>query len=66
MSERGFKNLFMLPGCLKVLAQKIPEGLIIGLDATVDAEDVFFMVLLREDDKPQFVFIWEGTKYTFN
>ncbi|NXF91484.1 CEP41 protein, partial [Eubucco bourcierii] len=31
MCERGFENLFMLSGGLKVLAQKIPEGLITGL-----------------------------------
>ncbi|TRZ10995.1 hypothetical protein HGM15179_016109 [Zosterops borbonicus] len=30
MCERGFENLFMLSGGLKVLAQKIPEGLITG------------------------------------
>ncbi|XP_019501729.1 PREDICTED: centrosomal protein of 41 kDa isoform X2 [Hipposideros armiger] len=30
MCERGFENLFMLSGGLKVLAQKFPEGLITG------------------------------------
>uniref|UniRef100_A0A8C0BNW6 Centrosomal protein 41 n=1 Tax=Buteo japonicus TaxID=224669 RepID=A0A8C0BNW6_9AVES len=30
MCERGFENLFMLSGGLKVLAQKIPEGLVTG------------------------------------
>ncbi|NXQ90809.1 CEP41 protein, partial [Nyctibius grandis] len=30
MCERGFENVFMLSGGLKVLAQKIPEGLITG------------------------------------
>lgn len=30
MCERGFENLFMLSGGLKVLAQKVPEGLITG------------------------------------
>ncbi|NXK91291.1 CEP41 protein, partial [Formicarius rufipectus] len=30
MCERGFENLFMLSGGLKVLAQKIPEGLTTG------------------------------------
>ncbi|NXF40823.1 CEP41 protein, partial [Nyctibius bracteatus] len=30
MCERGFENLFMLSGGLKVLAQTIPEGLITG------------------------------------
>ncbi|NXF13999.1 CEP41 protein, partial [Smithornis capensis] len=30
MCERGFENLFLLSGGLKVLAQKIPEGLITG------------------------------------
>ncbi|NXH09543.1 CEP41 protein, partial [Bucco capensis] len=30
MCERGFENMFMLSGGLKVLAQKIPEGLITG------------------------------------
>ncbi|KAM9247233.1 centrosomal protein of 41 kDa isoform 2-T2 [Leptosomus discolor] len=30
MCERGFENLFMLSGGLKVLAQKIPDGLITG------------------------------------
>ncbi|XP_009069066.1 PREDICTED: centrosomal protein of 41 kDa [Acanthisitta chloris] len=30
MCERGFENIFMLSGGLKVLAQKIPEGLITG------------------------------------
>ncbi|XP_036295336.1 centrosomal protein of 41 kDa isoform X1 [Pipistrellus kuhlii] len=30
MCERGFENLFMLSGGLKVLAQKFPEGLMTG------------------------------------
>ncbi|XP_053465477.1 centrosomal protein of 41 kDa isoform X4 [Nycticebus coucang] len=30
MCERGFENLFMLSGGLKVLSQKFPEGLITG------------------------------------
>ncbi|XP_021497002.1 centrosomal protein of 41 kDa isoform X2 [Meriones unguiculatus] len=30
MCERGFENLFMLSGGLKVLAQKFPEGLVTG------------------------------------
>ncbi|KAM6306970.1 LOW QUALITY PROTEIN: centrosomal protein of 41 kDa-like [Podargus strigoides] len=30
MCERGFENLFMVSGGLKVLTQKIPEGLITG------------------------------------
>ncbi|KFO88581.1 Centrosomal protein of 41 kDa, partial [Buceros rhinoceros silvestris] len=30
MCERGFENLFMLSGGLKVLAQKVPEGLVTG------------------------------------
>ncbi|NWH66187.1 CEP41 protein, partial [Geococcyx californianus] len=30
MCERGFENLFILSGGLKVLAQKVPEGLITG------------------------------------
>uniref|UniRef100_A0A8D0L1G1 Centrosomal protein 41 n=1 Tax=Sphenodon punctatus TaxID=8508 RepID=A0A8D0L1G1_SPHPU len=30
MCERGFENLFMLSGGLKVISQKIPEGLITG------------------------------------
>ncbi|NXI37925.1 CEP41 protein, partial [Galbula dea] len=30
MCERGFENTFMLSGGLKVLAQKIPEGLVTG------------------------------------
>ncbi|NXL87153.1 CEP41 protein, partial [Alectura lathami] len=30
MCERGFENLFMLSGGLKVLLQKIPEGLVTG------------------------------------
>ncbi|XP_028602351.2 centrosomal protein of 41 kDa isoform X1 [Podarcis muralis] len=30
MCERGFENLFMLSGGLRVVAQKIPEGLITG------------------------------------
>ncbi|NWI52847.1 CEP41 protein, partial [Calyptomena viridis] len=30
MCERGFENLFLLSGGLKVLAQKIPEGLVTG------------------------------------
>ncbi|XP_053318053.1 centrosomal protein of 41 kDa [Spea bombifrons] len=30
MCERGFENLFMLSGGLKVIAQKFPEGLITG------------------------------------
>ncbi|XP_050181413.1 centrosomal protein of 41 kDa [Myiozetetes cayanensis] len=31
MCERGFENLFMLSGGLKVVAQKIPEGLVTGM-----------------------------------
>ena len=34
--------------------------------ATLDIKDMFFMVPLREEDKPQFAFTWEGTQYTFN
>ncbi|XP_026578111.1 centrosomal protein of 41 kDa isoform X2 [Pseudonaja textilis] len=30
MCERGFENLFMLSGGLRVVAQKIPEGLVTG------------------------------------
>uniref|UniRef100_A0A2D4N5S9 Rhodanese domain-containing protein n=1 Tax=Micrurus spixii TaxID=129469 RepID=A0A2D4N5S9_9SAUR len=30
MCERGFENLFMLSGGLRVIAQKIPEGLVTG------------------------------------
>ncbi|XP_019399350.1 PREDICTED: centrosomal protein of 41 kDa isoform X1 [Crocodylus porosus] len=30
MCERGFENVFMLSGGLKVLAQKVPEGLVTG------------------------------------
>ncbi|XP_050792920.1 centrosomal protein of 41 kDa isoform X1 [Gopherus flavomarginatus] len=30
MCERGFENLFMLSGGLKVVAQKVPEGLVTG------------------------------------
>ncbi|NXJ44450.1 POL3 protein, partial [Ciconia maguari] len=34
--------------------------------ATLDAKDMFFMIPLREEAKPQFAFTWEGTQYTFN
>ncbi|KAK4808438.1 hypothetical protein QYF61_004891 [Mycteria americana] len=34
--------------------------------ATLDLKDMFFMIALRKEDKPQFVFTWEGTQYTFN
>ncbi|KAK4829361.1 hypothetical protein QYF61_003288 [Mycteria americana] len=34
--------------------------------ATLDVKDMFFMIPLTEDDKPQFAFTWEGTQYTFN
>ncbi|NWI40403.1 POL5 protein, partial [Picathartes gymnocephalus] len=27
---------------------------------------IFFMVPIREEDKPKFAFTWEGTQYTFN
>uniref|UniRef100_A0A8C7E173 Centrosomal protein 41 n=1 Tax=Naja naja TaxID=35670 RepID=A0A8C7E173_NAJNA len=30
MCERGFENLFMLSGGLRVIAQKVPEGLVTG------------------------------------
>ncbi|XP_065510918.1 centrosomal protein of 41 kDa [Caloenas nicobarica] len=30
MCERGFENVFMLSGGLKVIAQKVPEGLVTG------------------------------------
>ncbi|GAB0208878.1 pol-like protein ENS-3 [Grus japonensis] len=33
---------------------------------TLDVKDIFFMMLLREEDKPQFAFTWEGVQYTFN
>ncbi|KAK4826224.1 hypothetical protein QYF61_006265 [Mycteria americana] len=34
--------------------------------ATLDVKDMFFMIPLRKEDKPQFAFIWEETQYTFN
>ncbi|XP_063996998.1 uncharacterized protein LOC135173782 [Pogoniulus pusillus] len=34
--------------------------------ATLDMKDMFFMVPLREEDKPQFAFTWQGIQYTFN
>lgn len=34
--------------------------------ATLDVKDMVFMVLLREEDNPQFAFTWEGTQYNFN
>ncbi|GAB0208422.1 pol-like protein ENS-3 [Grus japonensis] len=34
--------------------------------ATLDVKDMFFMIPLREEDKPQFAFTWEGVQYTFN
>lgn len=34
--------------------------------ATVDAEDVFFMIPLQQEDKPQFAFPWEGVQCTLN
>ena len=34
--------------------------------ATLDIKDMSFPVRLREEDKPQFAFTWDGTQYTFN
>lgn len=34
--------------------------------ATLDVKDMVFMIPLREEDKSQFAFTWEGTQYTFN
>ena len=34
--------------------------------AALDVKDMFFMIPLREEDKPQFAFSCEGVQYTFN
>ncbi|NXX72937.1 POL3 protein, partial [Spizella passerina] len=34
--------------------------------AALDIRDMFFMIPLREEDKPQFAFTWQGIQYTFN
>ena len=34
--------------------------------AALDVKDTFFMIPLRDEDKPQFVFTWGGIQYTFN
>lgn len=32
----------------------------------MDVKGMFFMIPLREQDKPQFAFTWERTQHTFN
>ncbi|KFV44251.1 hypothetical protein N341_11433, partial [Tyto alba] len=34
--------------------------------AALDVKDMDFMIPLRNEDKPQFAFTWEGIEYTFN
>ena len=36
------------------------------MDGCLDVKDMFFMTPLRDEDKPQFAFTWEGIQYTFN
>ncbi|KFV64175.1 hypothetical protein N307_00621, partial [Dryobates pubescens] len=34
--------------------------------ASLDIKDMYFMIPLREEDKPQFAFTWQGSQFTFN